>query len=381
VLVTLTCFVIFISFLTFEAMYAHFMRSRIKLRIAVTGVRGKSSVTRLITFVLKQNGMKVLGKVTGSRAVLIYPNGEEKSIERRGKPSVTEQVRVLLKTAKREGVDGLVCETMSVSPEILRCEIQNILKPHIIVITRLSVDHVQELGSTIDQVKKNIISVCNPKSTVITLKGNLDDLSVETLKKKCKVIEVETRNDAPKPVDYIEFDENLALARAVGEFLGLKEITKDILEKASGDIGALRCWKLENDVVFVNGFAANDPDSTIRVFEMARGFLARNGLSSGRFIGILNLRADRVDRTLQWLKQIKIWFPFEKLYVTGPDNALFVRRAKDSRCVPIRAEDILDEIERLEPQTVVFGFGNIAGVGLRLIDQLQENERCLKLQP
>ncbi|MEJ5228449.1 MAG: poly-gamma-glutamate synthase PgsB [Pseudothermotoga sp.] len=381
-LVALICSVIFISFLVYEAIYACRVRNRIKLRIAVTGVRGKSSVTRLITLALKQSGMRVLGKVTGSRAFLIYPNGEEEIIKRKRKPSVTEQIRVLLRTAKNQGVDSFVSETMSVSPEILRCEIQNILKPHIVVITHLCVDHVQELGNTIDQVRKNIVSVCNFNSTVITLKGNLDSSSIEVLKKKkCKVIEVEVRNEVPKPVDYIEFDENLALAYAVSEFLGLKEKTKDSLRKASGDIGALRCWKLHNGVIFVNGFAANDPDSTIRVFNMAKEFLAHNGLSSSKFVGILNLRSDRVDRTLQWLKQMKTWFPFERLYVTGPDNVLFARRIKDSRCLPVKPETILDEIERLDPQTVVFGFGNIAGVGLKLIDQLQESERCLRLQP
>lgn len=384
-IIALICFAIFVSFLAFEATYAYLMRSRIKLRIAVTGVRGKSSVTRLVASVLRQSGMKVLGKVTGSRPVLIYPSGEEKIIDRKRKPSVTEQVKVLLKTASKLCVDSFVSETMSVNPEILRCEIQNILKPHITVITRLSMDHVEELGNTIEQVRKNIVSACGANSTVITLKGNLDESSMKILrKKKCRVIEVEARGEVAKPIDYIEFDENVALAHAVGEFLGLKEKIKDGLEEVLGDVGALRCWKLKNDVIFVNGFAANDPDSTVRVFNRAREFLVRYGLLNLKLVGVLNLRSDRVDRTIQWLKQMKTWFPFERLYVMGSDNVLFARKFKDPRCLPLKVkyvEDILEEIGKLEPKTVVFGFGNIAGVALKLIDWLQENGECLRLRP
>ncbi len=381
-MVVLACLLIFVTFLMFEAIYAHLKRNSIRLRIAVTGVRGKSSVTRLITFALRQNGMKVLGKVTGSKPVLIYPDGEEKIIERKRKPLVTEQIRVFLKTANRLAVEGFVCETMSVNPEILRCEIQNILKPHIVVIARITVDHVEELGNSIKEVRKNIVSACNYGSTVITTKGNLDRSSLEILRKKeCTVIEIEPHEQIIKPGDYLEFDENLILASAVCEFIGLqKEKITKIFTDVPGDIGALRCWRINNGVIAINGFAANDPDSTIKVFEKAKQFLIQNGLVDPKFVGVLNLRPDRVDRTAQWLRQLKTWFPFERLYVTGPDNVLFVRRLGNSKCLPMKIESVLTEINKLESGTIVFGFGNIADTGLKLIDQWQESERCLKSQ-
>lgn len=383
-LVMLICLAILITYISLETLYAHLYRKPIKLRIAVTGVRGKSSVTRLIAGVLRQNCMNVLGKVTGSKPVLLYPDGSEVIINRkRRKASILEQVRVFLRTASKLSVEAFVCETMSVNPEALRCEIQNILKPQIVVITRLSVDHVQELGEDIEYIRRNIIRACNASSIVVTLKGNLDSSSIETLeRKRCTVVEVEVSQFSSGPKEYIEFDENIALAVAACKMAGIKKSVPDMqkdLQNISGDIGALRCWRLPNGVIVVNGFAANDPDSTIRVFERARQFLCNIG-PTRNFVGILNLRPDRVDRTIQWLEQLKSWFPFEKLYVLGSDKKLFVKRLKNPKCQPVEVDQLLSEIDEFVDGTVVFGFGNIANDGMKLVDDWQRRGVCLKQQ-
>uniref|UniRef100_A0A832I684 Poly-gamma-glutamate synthase PgsB n=1 Tax=Pseudothermotoga hypogea TaxID=57487 RepID=A0A832I684_9THEM len=380
--VSLLCLLAFITYLSVEAFYARSIREGLKLRIVVTGVRGKSSTTRLITFALRRTGMRVLGKVTGSKPVLLYPDGEEIAIHRRTKPSVLEQVRVLLRLAKRLRVTAVVCESMSVKPEILGCEIQNILKPHIIVITRLTVDHMDDLGTTIEEVRRNIVSACSTGSTVISMKGNLDEASLSILRRKnCTVLEVEPKQYVSKPTDYFEFEENITLALAVCKTVGIRE--KDLEEvflNVRGDIGALRCWKLPNGVIAINGFAANDPDSTIRIFAKARQFLDSSGLFVKKLVGILNLRSDRVDRTIQWLKHLRSWFPFDLLYVTGSDSTLFAKRLGNPKCIPRDLERIINDLDDLESGTVVFGFGNIANAGLRLVNIWQERGTCLRQQ-
>ncbi|ABV33731.1 poly-gamma-glutamate synthase PgsB [Pseudothermotoga lettingae] len=380
--IVLLCIAVLLTYLSFEAVLAGSRRNSVKLRIAVTGVRGKSSVTRLITGVFQQSGLKVIGKVTGSKPVLLYPDGKEEDIKRKKKPSVIEQVRVLLKKAIMLHVDGFVSETMSIKPEILRCEIQNILKPQFIAITRIEIDHTEDLGKTIQEIRQNIARACNPGATVVTMKENLDKSSVEILKRKgCNVIEIDSHKFLIKPDSYVEFDENLALAHKICEIVGIDESSIfNAFRNISGDIGVLRFWKLTNDVIVVNGFAANDPDSTIRVFNRAKEILNELG-SFDQFVGILNLRADRVDRTVQWLNCLKEWFPFEKLYVVGSDSALFVKRLKNPKCVATTVEKLIDVVSRFDQRTVIFGFGNIAGAGMKLIEKWQENGLCLKLQP
>src|SRR5512135_3914272 len=89
---------------------------RLPRRVAVTGTRGKSGVTRLIASGLRASGAKVVAKTTGSRPVVILPDGSEREVARAGPPSVREQVR-LVEMAASLGADTLVAEMMSIGGE------------------------------------------------------------------------------------------------------------------------------------------------------------------------------------------------------------------------------------------------------------------------
>ncbi|MEO7117435.1 MAG: poly-gamma-glutamate synthase PgsB, partial [Candidatus Limnocylindrales bacterium] len=51
--------------------------SRLAVRIHVNGIRGKSTVTRLVAAVLREGGYVTVAKTTGSAARVIGPRGEE----------------------------------------------------------------------------------------------------------------------------------------------------------------------------------------------------------------------------------------------------------------------------------------------------------------
>ena len=46
--------------------------AKIPIRINVNGIRGKSTITRFITGILTEAGMKTIGKTTGTAARMIY---------------------------------------------------------------------------------------------------------------------------------------------------------------------------------------------------------------------------------------------------------------------------------------------------------------------
>ena len=50
---------------------------KIPMRINVNGIRGKSTITRMITAMLKYHGVKVIGKTTGSAARMLYWDADE----------------------------------------------------------------------------------------------------------------------------------------------------------------------------------------------------------------------------------------------------------------------------------------------------------------
>ena len=98
---------LWLGYLTVEAFRLRRWQGAIPLRVAVTGTRGKSTVVRLLAAVLREDGWKVLAKTTGSEASLILPDGSERTLRRRGRPSILEQVR-LLALGARLGADVVV---------------------------------------------------------------------------------------------------------------------------------------------------------------------------------------------------------------------------------------------------------------------------------
>ncbi|MFA5290445.1 MAG: hypothetical protein WC351_05330, partial [Candidatus Izemoplasmatales bacterium] len=64
---------IYIGFLFLEKMTLKQKRQRIQHIIHVNGIRGKSTVTRLIGAVLRDAGYKTMTKVTGTKPIIIDP--------------------------------------------------------------------------------------------------------------------------------------------------------------------------------------------------------------------------------------------------------------------------------------------------------------------
>ena len=75
--------------------------------IHVNGIRGKSSVSRLIDAGLRAGGLRVLTKTTGTCPELIHTNGSQTPLARRGRPSIKEQLRILrLAAGQHAGARG-----------------------------------------------------------------------------------------------------------------------------------------------------------------------------------------------------------------------------------------------------------------------------------
>ena len=70
---------------------------------------------------------------------------------------------------------------------------------------------------------------------------------------------------------YIEHADNISLALDVCEELGIsKSKALEGMLKANPDPGALKIVKFNNSL-FINAFAANDPESTVVIWDMIKG--------------------------------------------------------------------------------------------------------------
>lgn len=103
---------VFVCFLILEKILHERRLRLIPIRIHVNGTRGKSSVVRLIAGALREAGVRTLAKTTGAKPTLIYPDGHEEMVSRRGPSRIQEQVRFVKKAAKMN-VKAIVVECMA----------------------------------------------------------------------------------------------------------------------------------------------------------------------------------------------------------------------------------------------------------------------------
>jgi poly-gamma-glutamate synthase PgsB/CapB len=343
----------------------------IPLRICVTGTRGKSSVTRMLASVLREGGRTVLAKTTGSQPCVILPDGTEVEIPRRGLPGILEQ-KQLIKKGSALGVDSLVAELMSIRPENHYVESRHLLQPTLVAVTNVRRDHTEVMGGTEEKIASVFRLAIPPGSTAFVPEADARHFSAQKLIEK-------VADNACAPVLALhpelrdrEFIGDLDLVYSLAKHLGIPEaaILAGIL-KTRHDIGHLRIWvwRSETRTYYLgNAFAANDPDSTLRALAKVRDLLP----SVSGVAGFLSLRADRPDRTAQWISELKggALSRFDTLFVTGACSKVVRRRLGGVRVIkPSSPEQIMTMLGTvLEDRTLVFGFGNMAGAGRTLVE-------------
>jgi poly-gamma-glutamate synthase PgsB/CapB len=374
-------------------------RAAVPLRIAVTGTRGKTTVARLLAAVLREDGRTVLAKTTGSEPCLLLPDGSVERIRRRGPASILEQ-KALLHRAVRLGADAVVAEVMSIHAENHAVEGRRILVPHLVLATNFLVDHTEAQGHTEESVGAVLVRAVPAGATVLVPEG-LCPSSFRRAVTGAGVTLVEVpvgagaRSIARVSMAAPTFPDNLDLVVAAARRLGVgDDVIRRGIANARHDVGALGVWSVQAERAgggptdrgprahLVNAFAANDPGATLRVYEEV---MARLAGPRPRCVGLLSLRADRGDRTLQWADALGAGFlnRFDALLVTGLHAAALARkvrrmdrRAMRANAPPVRvlprapaAELTRAALAELGPSGgVVFGFGNIGGPGLELVE-------------
>ena len=142
--------------------------NKIPTRILVNGIRGKSTVTRLVMGILKQDDRKVIGKTTGTSARMFYWNQEEEDPIVRGLqgPNISEQMRITEKVVKKRA-DAFVSECMAVHPEYQKVFQERLVKSNITIIANVIEDHMDVMGPTLDDIAEAFSSTIPENGYVI----------------------------------------------------------------------------------------------------------------------------------------------------------------------------------------------------------------------
>jgi len=347
----------------------------IPIRIHINGSRGKSSVTRLMAAAIRESGIRTVAKVTGSKARLILPDGSEEPVVRLGSPNICEQINILDR-ARREGAQVIVMECMAVRPDLQKIAEHHIMRSTIGVCTNVRPDHLDVMGPTMDDVAVALSSTVPRRARAVLGDQRYAGLFGKVARSRGSVLKVARADEVPASAmagfSYLEHEENVA---TVLEVTRLLEISDDValrgMYKAKPDVGVCSRWSFQwegRPVEFHNIFAANDLESTVTVWQKL-GMEA--GSPDATTVALLNLRADRIDRSLQFAGAVERSLRAD-LYVliggiTGSVLRQFESQVPRDRLWPIGVappEEIFQQIAGFGKGSVrVGGVGNIGGIG------------------
>jgi poly-gamma-glutamate synthase PgsB/CapB len=380
--VLLSTLALFLLYLLYERTALRRIRRFIPTVVTVTGTRGKSSVVRMLASILREGGFKVVAKTTGSEAQFVIPDGSVQDVRRRGMPSVLEQKKAL-RTAAKLGADYLIAEIMSIRPENHIVESCQILKPDIVLFTNVRRDHVDAMGQTEEEIAR-VLRLDIPRAAKVYVsekyRGSVEDGNEGSPSHRVVSVQPglsDSLLQKTPELGKLEFGENLDLVVALARDLKFDEetIARGVLN-TSYDLGKFRIWMYRDggkEIFLANAFAANDPESTMKVLEKTREVLAPR---IAGMTGVLSLRPDRGDRTLQWIRSLRNGMAehFRKIYVTGDGAEVLRRRVKGVEILRSREpERTTNHIAAtMEEGEVLFGFGNIVGAGRALVEYWKE---------
>ncbi|NLE80016.1 MAG: poly-gamma-glutamate synthase PgsB [Rhodococcus sp.] len=199
---------------------------QLDVRVHVNGIRGKSTVTRLVGGVLREGGYVTVAKTTGSAARVIGPHGEETPIFRRGAANINEQIDIVAEHIQPD-VEALVIECMAVRPLYQQYSQDYMVRSDITVITNVREDHQEEMGETLEEIADSMAVTIPRGGVVITAEDRphlRERLRMRAHERGSTLIYADPESvddEDMRGFDYLQFKENVAIGLAIARICGV----------------------------------------------------------------------------------------------------------------------------------------------------------------
>ena len=316
---------------------------------------------------------------------MIYWNKEdEEVIQRNGLgANIKEQIDVVDK-ARKAGAEALVCECMAVRPEYQDVYQNQIFKSNITVIVNVLEDHLDVMGPTTDEIALAFTNTIPYDGYLVVDNGPYVEYFTKVCKERNTQIVVADNSKIPEGLmeqfKYTIFEDNISLALAVADILKIDEETafKGMLA-ANPDPGAATITEYENEgakSIFVNGFAANEPSSTLAIWDKIKEKLP----NTDRPVVLFNGREDRVDRTDQFIEDCFPYLQDDVTLVAMGEGSDHITKAIESGKLnnikeyidlsDLEVDELIKELYSLTKDRVMFGVGNIHGDADELLQKM-----------
>lgn len=356
---------------------------RIPHRVMVNGIRGKSSITRLCAGALRGGGLVTVAKTTGTAARFIHPDGSEEPVYRKfGIANVIEQVGIV-RRASAYRPDALVIECMAVMPDLQEVSQDKLIRSDIGVLCNVREDHLAEMGPTLDDVARSLSRTMPVGGVCVTAeRERLPLLKREAARRGCELIAVDPDSVTDEEMagfSWITFKENVAIALAVAELLGVnRQSALTGMWSAPPDPGvlAVKRYLAGSKLLRVaNVFAANDPESTLMNVE---NLLGQGGIRRPLHL-VINCRPDRTERNGQMGTLVADIDPERIVLIGTPTRSarVTIPQKWHDAIVDLGGtrgpNELVDEIlSAVDGQASLVAIGNIHGQGELLLEELDK---------
>lgn len=350
---------------------------KIATRININGIRGKSTITRLIYSILREDHYKVIGKTTGTDARMLYWfTPREYPVYRKPQGANIGEQRDIVQKVVKQRADALVNECMAVNPDYQVTFQKDLVKANIGVIVNVMEDHMDVLGPTLKEVAQSFTATIPYKGHLIVMEDEFTSYFANIAKRRKTKLIVVSKDTVPesylRKFNYLVFPDNVAIALGVAEALGVdREVALQGMLNAPPDSGAveIKYFNANNTTnVYVNAFAANEPKSSKAILDKVESY---NYPYQKRII-VLNCRADRVDRTKMFVDDFIEDVPFDTLICTGKSTQMVtevMNCQQNKKYLNYENSDFKDVEEGLYAEcenALVFCVGNIHGPGKKI---------------
>ena len=356
--------------------------NKIPVRININGIRGKSTITRMVYSVLREDHIRVVGKTTGTDARMLYwfTDKEYPVIRKPQGANIGEQRDIIRKVVKQRAT-ALVNECMAVNPDYQITFQNDLVMANIGVIVNVMEDHMDVLGPTLQDVAQAFTATIPYNGKLVVMQDKYTKFFAKEARKRKTELIVVDKEKVPesylRKFDYLVFPDNVAITLGVAQALGIDQQTAlQGMLNAQPDPGAVEIKYFQANSttnVFVNAFAANEPQSTKAILNKVESY----DYPYSKKIVILNCRSDRVDRTRQFVENFIAEVDYDTLICTGKSTQMVTDKMQsqpNKRYLNLEGAPFAD-IERTilkeSQHALVFCVGNIHGPGGRIAEFIE----------
>ncbi|ARJ13113.1 poly-gamma-glutamate synthase PgsB [Staphylococcus lugdunensis] len=356
--------------------------NKIPVRININGIRGKSTITRMVYSVLREDRIRVVGKTTGTDARMLYwfTDKEYPVIRKPQGANIGEQRDIIRKVVKQRAT-ALVNECMAVNPDYQITFQNDLVMANIGVIVNVMEDHMDVLGPTLQDVAQAFTATIPYNGKLVIMQDKYTKFFAKEARKRKTELIVVDKEKVPesylRKFDYLVFPDNVAITLGVAQALGIDQQTAlQGMLNAPPDPGAVEIKYFQANSttnVFVNAFAANEPQSTKAILNKVESY----DYPYSKKIVILNCRSDRVDRTRQFVENFIAEVDYDTLICTGKSTQMVTDKMQsqpNKRYLNLEGAPFAD-IERTilkeSQHALVFCVGNIHGPGGRIAEFIE----------